>query len=206
MKKIVLFVAALFTLFIFSGISQAAEKKTDKPVAAKTEASKTIVGLGSVTVAPMGKEVSNPQIRDAEDNPATIPDFGTHVVGLTYSNTAASDLGDPLNDAIKAKNYDKAVYRGLGVANMKDSAAPNFIIRSVIKSKIEKYKATILTDVDLTLPKAWGLGDCNDKSVFVLIGKDKKVKYLKFTDKNTPWKSAEINSVISMIDDLLKKK
>ena len=89
---------------------------------------------------------------------------------------------------------------------MKDSAAPNFIIRSIIKGKIEKYKSTILTDVDLTLPKTWGLGDCNDKSVFVLIGKDKKVKYLKFTDKNTPWSSAEINSVINMIDDLLKKK
>ena len=89
---------------------------------------------------------------------------------------------------------------------MKDSAAPNFIIRSVIKGKIEKYKSTILTDVDLTLPKAWGLGDCKDKSVFILIGKDKKVKYLKYVDKKTPWKTDEINSVISMIDDLLKKK
>ena len=163
-------------------------------------------GVGYVNAASVGQELSNPQIRDAEDNPATIPDFGTHVIGLTYSNTAAADLGDPLNDAIKAKNYDKAAYRGLGVANMKDSAAPNFIIRSIIKGKIEKYKSTILTDVDLTLPKTWGLGDCNDKSVFVLIGKDKKVKYLKFTDKNTPWSSAEINSVINMIDDLLKKK
>ena len=201
MKKIVLFVAALVTLFIFSGISQAAETKAAKP-----EATKTIVGLGSVTTAPMGKEVSNPQIRDAEDNPATIPGIGTHVVGLFYSNTAASDLGDPMADVIKAKKYDKAIYSGLGVANMKDSAAPNFIIRSVIKGKIEKYKSTILTDVDLTLPKAWGLGDCKDKSVFILIGKDKKVKYLKYVDKKTPWKTDEINSVISMIDDLLKKK
>jgi hypothetical protein len=201
MKKIVLFVAALVTLFIVSGISQAAEKKAAKP-----EAAKTVIGLGSVATAPMGKEVSNPQIRDAEDNPATIPDFGTHVVGLTYSDTGASDLGDALNDAVKAKKYDKALYRGLGVANMKDSAAPNFIIRSVIKDKIKKYNSTILTDVDLTLPKTWGLGDCKDKSVFVLIGKDKKVKYLKFTDKNTPWKQAEINAVLSMIDDLLKKK
>ena len=65
-------------------------------------------GVGYVNAASVGQELSNPQIRDAEDNPATIPDFGTHVVGLTYSNTAASDLGDPLNDAIHAKNYDKA--------------------------------------------------------------------------------------------------
>ena len=162
-------------------------------------------GVGFVNAAAVGQVVSNPQIRDANDNPATIPDFGTHVIGLTYSNTAAADLGDPMNDATKAKNYDKALWRGLGVANMKDSIAPNFIIRSIIKGKIKKYDATILTDVDLTLAKAWGLGDCNDKSVFILIGKDKKIKYLRYADKNNPWTPAEISSVIKLTDDLLKK-
>ena len=160
---------------------------------------------GSVKAASVGQVVDNPQIRDANDNPATIPDFGTHVVGLTYANTGAADLGDPLADAIKAKNYDKAVYRGLGVANLKDSPIPNFLIRKIVRGKIEKYKATVLTDVDLTLPKAWGLGDCNDKSVFVIVGKDKKIKYLRYTDKKTPWTPAEISSVIKLIDDLVKK-
>jgi len=162
-------------------------------------------GVGSVNAAAVGQVVSNPQIRDAEDNPATIPDFGTHVIGLTYSNVAAGDLGDPLSNAIKAKKYDKTVYRGLGVANLKDSPLPNFIIRSKIRDKIKQYNAVILTDVDLALPKAWGLGDCNNKSVFVLIGKDKKIKYLRYTDKKNPWTPAEISSVIKLTDDLLKK-
>jgi predicted transcriptional regulator len=161
---------------------------------------------GSVYAASVGQEVSNVQIRDAEDNPATIPGIGTHVVALFYTDTEAADLGDPMADALKAKNFSKDVYSGLGVSNMKDSAAPNFLIRSIIKSKIEKYKSVILTDVDLTLPKAWGLGDCKGKNVFVLIGKDKKIKYLKYVDKNTPWKPAEISSVVKMIDDLLAKK
>jgi predicted transcriptional regulator len=161
---------------------------------------------GSVYAASVGQEVSNVQIRDAEDNPATIPGIGTHVVALFYTDTEAADLGDPMADALKAKNYNKDVYSGLGVSNMKDSAAPNFLIRSIIKSKIEKYKSVILTDVDLTLPKAWGLGDCKGKNVFVLIGKDKKIKYLKYVDKNTPWKPAEISSVVKMVDDLLAKK
>ena len=162
-------------------------------------------GVGSVNAAAVGQVVSNPQIRDAEDNPATIPDFGTHVIGLTYSNVAAGDLGDPLSNAIKAKKYDKTVYRGLGVANLKDSPLPNFIIRSKIRDKIKQYNAVILTDVDLALPKAWGLGDCNNKSVFVLIGKDKKIKYLRYTDKKNPWTRAEVSSVLKMIDDLFKK-
>lgn len=161
---------------------------------------------GYVYAASVGQEVSNVQIRDSEDNPATIPGIGTHVVALFYTDTEAADLGDPMADALKAKNYNKDVYSGLGVSNMKDSAAPNFLIRSIIKSKIEKYKSVILTDVDLTLPKAWGLGDCKGKNVFVLIGKDKKIKYLKYVDKNTLWKPAEISSVVKMVDDLLAKK
>lgn len=164
------------------------------------------LGAGPVNAASVGQELSNPQIRDAEDKPATIPNFGTHVIGLFYSNTAASDLSDQMADAIKAKNYNKDVYTGLGVANMKDSSVPNFVIRKIIRGKIEKYKSTILTDVDLTLPKAWGLGNCKDKSVFVLIGKDKKIKYIKYVDKSAPWNKTDINAVIKIMDDLILKQ
>jgi len=164
------------------------------------------VSAGSVIAASVGQEVSNPQLKDANDKPATIPDFGTHVIALTYSNKNAGDFGDPLNDAMKAKNYNKAVYRGLGVANMKDSSGiPDFVIRKVVRDKIEKYKSTILTDPDLTLAKAWGLGNCKDKSVFVLIGKDKKIKYLRYTDKNNPWTKTEIDTVLKTVDDLVAK-
>src|SRR5512145_1846523 len=89
------------------------------------------VMAGSVNAASVGQELSNPQIRDADDNPATIPDFGTHVITLTYADSSVSDLGDPINDAVKAKKYSKDVYRGLGIANMKDSTAPNFVIRKI---------------------------------------------------------------------------
>ena len=162
-------------------------------------------GAGYVSAAAVGDVLANVQIKDVADNPATIPDFGTRVIGVTYANTGASDLGDPIADATKAKKYDKAVYKGLGVANLKDSAVPNFIIRSIIKGKIEKYQATILTDADLTLPKAWGLGDVNDKSVFIVIGKDKKIKFIKFADKKNPWTPAEVSAAIKVIDDLVKK-
>ena len=162
--------------------------------------------FGTAQAASVGQELANVQIRDANDKPATIPDFGTHLISLTYSNTNASDLGDPVNDAIKARNYNKDLYRGMGVANLKDSAVPNFIIRKVIKSKIEKYKTTILADPDLTLAKAWNLGNCKDKAVFILIGVDKKIKYIRYTDKNNLWNQAEIDKVLKLMDELLAKK
>ncbi len=165
-----------------------------------------IMMAGSACAASVGQELSNPQIRDANDNPATIPNFGTHVIALTYADSSVSDLGDPLNDAMKAKKYEKNVYQGLGVANMKDSTAPNFIIRKIVKSKIEKYKSTILTDTDLTLAKAWSLGNCKGKSVFILLGKDKKVKYIRYTDKNKPWTKAEVDAVIKLTDELIAQR
>lgn len=161
-------------------------------------------GVVSSNAAAVGGEVANVQIRDANNNPSYIPGIGTKVVGLFYNDTDTADLGDPLADLIKARKYNNAVYTGLGIANLKDSPVPNFIIRSIIKGKIEKYNSVILTDLDLTLPKAWGLGNVNDKSVFILIGKDRKVKYIAFKDKNNRWGAAEMNAVIKMIDDLVK--
>lgn len=164
-------------------------------------------GVGSAcATASVGQELTNPQLRDADDNPATIPDFGARIITVTYADSSVSDLADPMNDATKAKKYDKTLYTGIGVANMKDSTAPNFIIRKIVKSKIEKYKSTILTDPDLTLAKTWNLGPCKGKSVYILIGKDKKIKYIKYADKNNPWKKEDIDNVIKLLDELTQKK
>lgn len=162
------------------------------------------VYMPSVMAAAVGQAVVNPNIRDANDKPATIPDFGTHVIAVTYADSGVSDLGDPINDAMKAKNYSKAKYRGLGVANMKDSTAPNFLIRQIVKGKIEKYKSTILTDVDNTLAKTWNLGNCKGSSVFVLVGKDKTIKYIRYTTKAKPWTQTDIDAVLKIVDELVK--
>jgi len=61
------------------------------------------VNLGSVNAASVGQELANPQLKDANDQPATIPDFGTHVITVTYADSSAGDYGDPMNDATKAK-------------------------------------------------------------------------------------------------------
>jgi predicted transcriptional regulator len=161
------------------------------------------VNLGSVNAASVGQELANPQLRDANDQPATIPDFGTHVITVTYADSSAGDYGDPMSDATKAKNFSEAAYRGSGVANMKDSAVPNFVIRKIVRGKIEKYKSVILTDPDLTLAKTWNLGNCKGKSVFVLIGKDKKLKYIRYTDKSNPWTKADIDNVLKIMDGLM---
>ena len=164
----------------------------------------TLAGFIAVNALSVGQDVANLNIRDANDQPASIPDFGAKVLTVVYGDSDASDFSDPVSDALKAKNFPESKNRGIGIANLKDSPAPNWIIRKIVKRKIEKYNATILTDVDLTTARSWGLGDCNNKSVFIVIGKDKKIKYIKYFTKNNLPTQGDIDQVVNLVSGLVK--
>ncbi|HOQ12654.1 MAG TPA: YtfJ family protein [Spirochaetota bacterium] len=163
-----------------------------------------IIASASLYALSVGQSVSNVTIRDANDNPATIPDLGAKVLTIFYNDAEAADISDPMSDALKAKNYPETKTRGIGIANLKDSVAPNWVIRKIVQSKIKKYNSTILTDVNLTLANSWGLGYCNNKSICIIIGKDSKVKYIKYMDKNNPPSQADIDYVVKLVGDLIK--
>ena len=101
-------------------------------------------------------------LRTADDKPSTIPHLGELVLVLFYTDADVADMNDPLADALTASTINADFYEGLGVVNLHDSKAPNFIIRSVLQDKTEKYDSLVLTDPDLALPRAWGLGGCNN--------------------------------------------
>ncbi len=149
----------------------------------------------------VGQKVNTVKVKDAKDKPAWIPDFGKKVITLFYSDPDVKDMNEPFRELLKAAKLDKKHYRGLGVVNMKDTWKPNFAIRSVIRSKIKKFKATILTDPDYTLKKKWKLGECNEKDVVIIIGKDKKVYYVK---KDRMSKAAQ-KKALKLIKELMAK-
>jgi len=161
-------------------------------------------GSAAIYALSVNQSLTNLTIKDANDKPASIPDFGSKVLTIFYNDAEASDLSDPMSDALKAKNYPESKTRGIGIANLKDSVAPNWLIRKIVKSKIAKYNSTILTDSDLTVARSWGLGECNNKSICIVIGKDSKVKYIKFMDKYHPASQADIDQVVKIVGDLIK--
>lgn len=138
------------------------------------------LGLSGVAAAAeIGAKLPNTTIQDANKQPATIPDFGKKVIAIFYADPDVSDQNDPFADLLKAADLDKATYRGVGIANLKDTWLPNSVILSIVRRKIEKYDATILTDPDHLLSTAWGLGDCNQQSVVVIIDKQGRAQYVK---------------------------
>jgi hypothetical protein len=158
------------------------------------------VGRTVADAATVGQQLSNVEVRDADDRPTWIPDFGKKLIGIFYNDADEADMNDPLADAITAKDFDESKYKGMGIGDLEDSKLPNFIIRRIAKAKVEKYNTVILTDPKLLLPKAWDLGDCNNTAVFILIGKDKRVKYVK----KGPIRGAEIDAIVKLIEELIR--
>ena len=150
--------------------------------------------------AKVGDSLPDATIRDASDKPAPIPDLGQKVILIMYTDPDEADQNDPFADAVKAKVIDKDYFKSVGIANMKDAPAkPNWIIRSIVRGKIKKYNVTILTDPDRLLPTQWRLGDCNNKSVVLLIDKSRKLRFFK----KGRLSDAEQAEALKLIDDLV---
>ncbi|HMU38905.1 MAG TPA: YtfJ family protein [Pseudomonadota bacterium] len=126
----------------------------------------------------VGDKLQNPEVRDARDQPAKLPEWGNKVLLVLYTDPDEADQNDAFADAVKALGLNKTNFQSMGVANMKDAPAkPNWIIRRVVRKKVEKYGTTILTDPDRLLATAWSLGDCNDKSVVMILDKEGTLRY-----------------------------
>ncbi len=164
-------------------------------------ASLAMLGLAPAVAraAEIGDTLPNVELRDGSDKPAVIPDLGVKVVALFYNDADEADMNDPLANALKARKFDETRYRGVGVANLADSKAPNFLIRKIVRGKIEKYKSTILTDPDRLLAKAWGLGDCNNTSVFLLLDRTGKVVHVQ----RGPIRGDDIGRIVELVATLI---
>jgi len=148
--------------------------------------------------------LTNPVIKDPGDQAASIPDFGSKVLTIVYSDSDASDICDPIIDGLLVKNYPESKKGGVGIANLKDSPYPNWILRKVLKRKVEKYHKVILLDDNHKIPEAWGFGDCNNKAVYIILGKDKKIKFFRIYDKKNRPTQDDIDSAAGIVDALMK--
>lgn len=149
----------------------------------------------------VGYTIKSLELRDGNNNPAKMPDVGKKVLTVFYTDPDVKDQNEPFRDMLKAANLDKGKYRGMGVVNMKDTWKPNWAIRSVVRKKVEKFKSLILTDPDYTLKNAWGLDDCDEKDVVIVIGTDRKVKYLKMGKMS----DGEMKTTLALVKDLISK-
>jgi len=165
----------------------------------------SILSVQAQQTAAVGKVVSSVKLVDSRNSPMSIPNFGEKLIVIFYNDPDVKDVNDPLSDALKAKNFSKEKYAGIGIANCKDTWAPNSAIRMMVRKKEKQFPGTlILLDEDLLLAKAWGLGDCDGISVALVIGKDSKIKFVKKIKTKEDSKLL-IPTVVKLIQDELAK-
>lgn len=153
----------------------------------------------------VGQVVSTVQLYDVYDKPMAIPHIGSKVVTIMYTDPDVKDVNDPLSDAIKAKNFPGAKYAAVGIANCKVTWIPDAGIRAASKKKQQQFKdSTIMLDTNKALATAWQLGDCNGAGVVIIVGKDKKIKYINYV-KSADASRAAANEVLPIIEAEIKK-
>ena len=127
------------------------------------------------------------------------PQYKGKVVVVFYADPGSKDLNNDLQNTLKAAResgkIDKTYYEGLGVVNVKDSILPNFVLRSIIKSKQEETKAVILIDPDYAVLNLWGL--TKKTSNIIMLDKQRVCRYL-YKGK-VP--AADIAKIIALIQE-----
>lgn len=149
----------------------------------------------------VGDVLSNATIKNTSGGDEGIPFLGQKVLVIQYNDVDVKDITDPVSNALKAKNYSQAKYLGIGVANCKDAPLkPDRFITSAAAKKQQAFpNSRIMLDYNRILQGAWGLGNCNEQGVIIVVGKDSKVKFFAKV-KSQQESSALVGQVLSVVD------
>ena len=128
----------------------------------------------------VGDRAANFILKDSLGKEYTLnsPEFYGRVVYINYSDISSKDMNKHVDESLKGDTGidRKKSYVGFGIANMKASMVPDFIIARAIKSKQRETGATILLDDNYTVLYLWGLK--NNTSNVVVLDKNRICRYL----------------------------
>lgn len=140
-----------------------------------------VVSAVEAQVLETPRKVENLTINDINGNPTTLPEFGEKNLLIFYVDPdsylkggANKKLSDELEENGRAAG---AAIRGFGVMNFPDTGLPKNMVRNMARKRAAKNGATILDDDQQLLKKAWGLGDCNNKFVLMVVSKEGELVY-----------------------------
>lgn len=127
------------------------------------------------------RKVENLTIKDINGNTVTLPKFGEKNLLIFYVDPdsylkggANKKLSDVLEENKRAQG--PAIF-GFGVMNFPDTKLPKNMVRNMARKRSEKNGATILDDDQQLLKEKWGLGDCNNKFVIMIVSKEGELVY-----------------------------
>lgn len=124
------------------------------------------------------KKVQNVKVLDLNGKECSLPNFGQKNLMIFYIDPEKHKQNEAFTVEMEENHKAEGdnLY-GFGIINAADAWYPNGTIRSMAKKRTEKNGATVLADQSHALRDAWGLGDCNDKFVLLIVTKDGELVY-----------------------------
>ena len=130
-----------------------------------------------------GTTVKTVVIRDTQNNPLPLPEFGKKNLLIFYVDPDHYKQNEEFVDYLTKNPVEGPTLRGYGVTNLKDAPLlPNSVLRAVMRSKQKSTGAAIYTDPDHSLRDGWNLGDCNNKFVVLLVSRNGVIDFFRYGD------------------------
>lgn len=123
-------------------------------------------------------KVENLELRDLRNKPTKLPYYGEKNALIFYVDPDKHRQNHEFTVEIEEnKRAAGPNIEGFGIINLKNTIFPNSIVRAIARKRTEKNHATIITDPDCIVAKEWGLGDCNNYFIIMIVTKEGELVY-----------------------------
>ncbi len=124
--------------------------------------------------------VPNVTLTDLDKNPMQFADYGKKNMMIFYVDPDAHKQNADFQARIETdKNLQSPNIQAYAVLNLKDTALPNGIVRSMAEKRTKGKPSINLADSDRILRDAWKLGDCNGKFCLMFVTKEGELVYFR---------------------------
>lgn len=135
----------------------------------------------SAAAQEMRRKVPNVEVLDLDGNPVSLPEWGKKNLLIFYVDPDRHKQNEEFTIEME-ENHRAAgenLY-GFGIMNLKDAPMiPNGMARNMAKKRTAKNGAVVLADEERTLSTAWGLGDCNNQFVLMIVSREGELVFLR---------------------------
>ncbi|WP_295939847.1 hypothetical protein [uncultured Alistipes sp.] len=126
-------------------------------------------------------KVENVEILDLDGKPAMLPHWGEKNLMIFYidpdKHKQNHDFTVELEETGRAAGEN--IY-GFGIMNLKDAPmVPNGMARNMAKKRTATNGALVMADQDRIVSTKWGLGDCNNKFVLLIVSKEGELVFMR---------------------------
>ena len=133
--------------------------------------------------AELQHKVSNVTIKTLRGEVADLPYFGEKNLFMFYIDPDTGLTGNKnykYSDVLEEKGVTNGpnMY-GFGVLNLKDTALPKSIVRSMARHRTAKNNGFVMDDSNHVIRDAWQLGDCNNKFCFMIVTKEGELVFFQ---------------------------